>query len=79
MAVLSGCKNIKTGLKLCLTSFDSKEDILARVNPKLFPVGPQNHLWKVEKFPFYFNIMNLSRILPLLLLSNLYPLDLGAF
>lgn len=65
MAVLSGCKNINTGLKLCLTSFDSKEDILARVNPsKLFPVGPQNHLWKEEKVPFYFNKLSLSRILP---------------
>lgn len=78
MTVLSGCKRIKTGLKLCLTSFDSKEDILAWVNPsKLFPVGPQNHLWKEEKVPSYFNKMYLSRILPPLLSSDLYPLDLG--
>lgn len=54
MAVLSGCEEIKTGFKLRLTSFDSKEGILARVNPsKPFPLEPQRIIsqWRRKFLP----------------------------
>lgn len=54
MTVLSGREKIKTGLKVYLTSFDSKEGILTRVDPsKLFPVGPQRIIseWKRKFLP----------------------------
>lgn len=55
-----------------------QEGFLPRVNPskKLFIGASWNHLRMEENVPSYFNKMNFSRILPLLLLSGSFPLPI---